>query len=81
MQKNPTAIGKCIICNKENLKVTLIDEGCPVCDECLEFFEQCSACEEYWAPDDHVLYLLADGRVLCEDCAKSIDKQLIKYQI
>lgn len=79
MQKNPTTIGKCIVCEKENLKVTLIDEGCPVCDKCLEYFEHCDACDEYWDPEQRAFYHLTDGRILCEVCAKGIDKAMVKY--
>ena len=69
-------IGKCTMCQKENVELNVVDDETHVCAERLEFaFTQCDVCKEYWDDSYVEFFALKDGRLVCENCAEDFDEE------
>ena len=67
-------ISTCTRCEKENCKLTMIDEVDQVCDECLDaFFTQCDDCGEYWDDSYVEFFCTTDERLICEYCRENYE--------
>lgn len=66
---------KCTVCGKETDKLTCVDEVTFVCDHCLENFEKCDICGEYWDGEVVEMHYLDDGRCVCDNCIEDVEDE------
>jgi len=65
----------CTRCGKETDDITVIDDETRVCSHCLENFDLCDVCGEYYDSDWVDIHHLDDGRTVCDNCIDSISEE------